>query len=89
MRLRKLNAVSAGLLLSAFAVMMTAPAAAATIYEQAVAACASMEHNPQQHMQCMRDQMQARAPTPQQGPAFSSQTPQYSQPSNSQLRTRR
>ena len=89
MRLRKLNAVCAGLLSSAFAVVMTAPAAAATIYEQAVAACAGMEHNPQQHMQCMRDQMQARAPTPQQGPAFSSQTPQYNQPSNSQLRTRR
>lgn len=40
-------------------------------------------------MQCVRDQMQARTPTPQQGPAFSGHTPQYNQPANSQLRTRR
>jgi len=68
---------------------MARPASAATIYEQAVAACASQEHNPPQYMQCVRDQMQARTATPQQAPAFSNQTPQYSQPSNSQLRTKR
>ena len=88
MRLWKLNAFCAGLFLSASAVLAR-PAIAATIYEQAVAACASLEHNQQQYMQCVRNQMQARTPTPQQGPAYSSQTPQYNQPANSQLRTRR
>jgi hypothetical protein len=85
----KLNALRAGLFVSALAFLMARPATAETIYEQARAACAGLEHNQPQYMQCVRDQMQARTPTPQQGPAFSSQTPQYNQPSNSQFRTRR
>ena len=78
----------AGLFFSVATLLVARPATAATVYEQARAACASLENNQQQYMQCVRDQMQARTPTPQQGPAFSSQTPQYNQPSNSQLRTR-
>lgn len=89
MGLWKLNAFCAGLFLSALAVLVARPATAETVYEQARAACAGMEGNQRQHMQCVRDQMQARTPTPQQGPALSGQTPQYNRPANSQLRTRR
>ena len=89
MRLWKLNALCAALFFSALAVLMTRQATAETVYEQARAACARLEHDQKQHMQCVRDQMQARAPTPQQAPALSSQMPQYNQPANSQLRSAR